>query len=65
MATLVKRITWDKIEIGDRIRVEDSDDTYEFTVAAIDYDGALFTRSGVCWAVDDADRVYRDRKSVV
>lgn len=59
MATLVKRITWDKIKVGDRIRVEDSGDSYEFTVTDLDGHGVIETPSGVAWQISDADRVYR------
>lgn len=59
MATLVKRITWDKIKVDDRIRVEAEGDIYEFTVNDIDFSGHIHTQSGNIWAESDGDRVYR------
>lgn len=59
MATLVKRISWDEIEVGNRIRVEDGVDVYEFTVAHLDGYGVIKTHSGAAWEITDGDRVYR------
>lgn len=59
MATLVKRISWDKIKVNDRIRVEAEGDIFEFSVEDVDGNGLVYTSSDNIWAESDGDRVYR------
>lgn len=64
MATLVKRITWDKIKVGDRIRVEDGTDIIEFTAKDIDEYGEVYTSESNCWIEIAGSRVYRLKEDV-
>lgn len=61
MATLVKRITWDKIKAGDRIRIEEQGDIIEMTVAEKydTYGPALISTGDLEWCIQDNTRLYR------
>lgn len=59
MATLVKRISWDKIKVGDRIRIEEGTDVFEGTVNTLFDNGDILTEGGIEWFAEDHTRVYR------
>lgn len=59
MATLVKRISWDKIKVDDRIRMEDGTDIIEFTVKVINEYGDVYTPESNCWSEIPESRLYR------
>lgn len=58
MATLVKRISWDKIRVGDRIMIEEGTDTAFLTVAK-KFGDYLMSESGADWFDLDNARFYR------
>lgn len=61
MATLVKPITYDKIKVGDRIRIEETGDIIEMTVSEKydTYGPALISTGDLEWCVVDNTRLYR------
>lgn len=64
MATLVKRISWGEIKVGDRIRIEEGTDVIEVTVHSLFEDGDILTEGGSEWFAENHTRVYRLKEDV-